>query len=104
MDTVSNTATVPTVVDDLFAQGSVSAPVLGVFFRPSTLLTELDSGELSFGAPDVSKTTGPIQYVPITTTFPASAYWGIDQSIEYGSTTILAKTAGIVDTGSSLSI
>ena len=94
----------PTVVDDLFAQGSISAPVLGVFFQPSTLLTELDAGELSFGAPDVGKTTGPIAYVPITATSPARSFWGIDQSIAYGSTTILAKTAGIVDTGSPLSI
>ena len=40
---------------------------------------------------------------PITTTFPASAYWGIDQSVRYGpNPTILAKTAGIVDTGTTL--
>ena len=36
---------------------------------------------------------------PITTTSPASNFWGIDQSVEYGTTTILNTTAGIVDTG-----
>jgi len=37
---------------------------------------------------------------PRTSTSPASLYWGIDQSVRYGySTTILASTAGIVDTG-----
>ena len=38
---------------------------------------------------------------PLTTTSPASEYWGIDQSITYGSaeTAILTATAGIVDTG-----
>ena len=36
---------------------------------------------------------------PITTTSPASDYWGIDQSVQYGTTTILDTTAGIVDTG-----
>ena len=36
---------------------------------------------------------------PITTTSPASAYWGIDQSVRYGDSTILDTTAGIVDTG-----
>ena len=40
---------------------------------------------------------------PSTSESPASNYWGIDQSVHYGSgtkkTTILATTAGIVDTG-----
>ena len=35
----------------------------------------------------------------LTSTYPASAYWGINESILYGSTTILSSTAGIVDTG-----
>lgn len=40
---------------------------------------------------------------PLTRTFPASRYWGIDQSIRYGnSTPILETTAGIVDTGTTL--
>ena len=39
----------------------------------------------------------------LTSTSPASEYWGIDQSISYGSdTTILDSTAGIVDTGTTL--
>lgn len=37
---------------------------------------------------------------PITTTFPASNYWGIDQTVFYGSQKILDTTAGILDTGS----
>ena len=38
---------------------------------------------------------------PITTTSPASSYWGINEQITYGTsgTTVLAETAGIVDTG-----
>lgn len=41
---------------------------------------------------------------PLTTTSPASEFWGIDQSITYGSsnTPILSQTAGIVDTGTTL--
>ena len=39
---------------------------------------------------------------PITSTSPASQYVGIDQAITYGDTTILAATAGITDTGSTL--
>jgi len=36
---------------------------------------------------------------PVTSTSPASEHWGIDQSVSYGTTTILSTTAGIVDTG-----
>ena len=39
---------------------------------------------------------------PITNVSPASSYVGIDQSIEYGSTTLLNLTAGITDTGTTL--
>jgi hypothetical protein len=40
---------------------------------------------------------------PITKTYPAREFWGIDQSIQYGkSTSILKTTAGIVDTGTTL--
>ena len=47
--------------------------------------------------------TGDVNYVPITSTQPAGNYWGIDQSISYGSeTTLLKTTAGIVDTGTTL--
>ena len=40
-------------------------------------------------------------FSPITTTSPASEFWGINQSILYGTTIILAETAGVVDTGKS---
>ena len=44
-----------------------------------------------------------ITYLSIATTSPASEFWGINQSIRYGtSTTILSTTAGIVDTGTTL--
>ena len=47
--------------------------------------------------------TGQITYTPITSTAPASNYWGIDQSLSYGqSETLLSGSAGIVDTGTTL--
>lgn len=49
-----------------------------------------------------ARITGELNYVPITSTSPASNYWGIDQSVTYGdNTTILSSTSGIVDTGMS---
>lgn len=99
------------------------------FTSPGDLTGELTWGEFSYsrrrarthidhvGGADESKYSGSIKYTSefffislydyltfivshITSTFPSSLYWGIDQSVVYGSgTNILRKTAGIVDTG-----
>ncbi|KAG1827735.1 aspartic peptidase domain-containing protein [Suillus subalutaceus] len=95
---VSNGNEVATVMDNLYTQKIISSEVLGVFFAPAS--SDDSGGELTFGGYDASKITGDISYVPITSIYPASMYWGIDQSISYGSTSILAETAGVVDTGS----
>ena len=42
------------------------------------------------------------KFRPITKKAPANKFWGIDQAIRVGNTQILAKTAGIVDTGTTL--
>ncbi|KAF9806956.1 hypothetical protein IEO21_08446 [Rhodonia placenta] len=100
--TVSNTTTVPTVTDNLFSQGTISTEVLAISFEPSTT-SDPANGELTFGGTDSTKYTGEITYTPITTTSPASAYWGINQSVTYGnSTTLLSGNPGIVDTGTTL--
>jgi pepsin A len=91
--------TIPTVTDNLFTSGTISQNALGVFFCPSTSDA---SGELTFGGFDSSKTIGDPAYVPVTSTSPASAFWGIDQTISYGEQEILGSTAGIVDTGTTL--
>lgn len=94
---VSNAGSVPTVTDNLYSSGTIGTKALGVYFTPGG-----GAGELTFGGFDSSKTTSSVNYVPLTTTSPASTFWGIDQSITYGSSTILASTAGIVDTGTTL--
>ncbi|EIW80837.1 aspartic proteinase [Coniophora puteana RWD-64-598 SS2] len=96
-----DSATIPTVVDNLYSQGSIQSSVLGVQFKPVGILE--GEGKLDFGAVDTEAIDGDVMYVPITTTSPANEFWGIDQSITYGdSTSILSSTAGIVDTGSTL--
>ncbi|EKM61624.1 uncharacterized protein PHACADRAFT_112385 [Phanerochaete carnosa HHB-10118-sp] len=102
-NTVSNTGAVPTVTDNLFSQGLIPASVVAVYFEPTTQ-ESVTNGELTFGGTDSSKYTGDINYIPLTRTSPASQYWGIDQSITYGSTSILSSTAGIVDTGTTLTL
>ena len=124
---------IPTVTDNLYSQGKISTNSIGISYAPtsdstttsggttssgtasggttsgstsggtSNAQTGLLNGELTFGGTDSSKYSGELNMVPITTTSPASEYWGIDQSIRYGdSTTILEETAGIVDTGTTL--
>ncbi|KAG2127753.1 acid protease [Suillus cothurnatus] len=100
--TVSNTADVPTVTDNLYAQGTISSNLLGIAYEPSSN-AEVANGELTFGGTDSTKYTGTLNTVPLTTTSPASQYWGINQSVSYGTgQTILNTTAGIVDTGTTL--
>jgi hypothetical protein len=98
--TLSTGQEVPTVSDNLLSQGTISTEVLGIFYAPASEATS--TGELTFGGVDSSKTTSEVSFVPITTTSPASEYWGIDESITYGSKKILSSTAGIVDTGTTL--
>ncbi|KIK03670.1 hypothetical protein K443DRAFT_94720 [Laccaria amethystina LaAM-08-1] len=98
----ATTSSIPTVTDNLFANGVITANEIGVSFEPTTVPSVVN-GELTWGGTDSSKFTGSINYTPLTTTYPAREYWGINQSIRYGtSTTILSSTAGIVDTGTTL--
>ncbi|KAH9848582.1 aspartic proteinase precursor [Lenzites betulinus] len=102
-ETTSSGGEIPTVIDNAFSQGIISSALVGISFEPTTEIS-VTNGELTFGGTDSSKFTGDIAYVPVTSTSPASAYVGIDQSITYGSagTPILSSTAGITDTGTTL--
>ncbi|RPD58932.1 aspartic peptidase A1 [Lentinus tigrinus ALCF2SS1-6] len=98
------TATIPTVTDNLFAQGIITDDLVSVSFEPTNTV-EIVNGELTFGGTDSSKFVGAITFAPITRTSPASEFWGINQSIRFGtSTSILSNTAGIVDTGTTLTL
>jgi len=90
---------IPTVTDNLYSQGTIPKPLVGLFFAPSVKKVP---GVMSFGNPASSLYTGDIHYVPITQSRPAGGFWGIDQSIMYGNTQISANAPGIVDTGTSM--
>ncbi|KAJ7361452.1 aspartic peptidase A1 [Mycena albidolilacea] len=97
----SGSTLIPTVTDNLFSQGTITTNAIGISFEPTT--TEDDvNGSIAFGGTDSTKFTGSIAFTPVTSTSPASDYWGINQAVTYGSTSILASTAGIVDTGTTL--
>ncbi|KAL4242480.1 peptidase A1 family protein [Abortiporus biennis] len=97
---------VPTLTDSLFAQAVIQQNLLAVSFEPTNTLS-ITNGELTFGGTDSSKFVGSINFAPITTTSPASRFFGIDQAIHFGqgsSTPILSKTAGIFDTLTTLTM
>jgi hypothetical protein len=97
---LSGGKTAPTVMDNLYKSGAILEHVLGVFFQPTSKSNDMSkSGELFFGGVDSSKTSTPVAYVSVTKTSPASEFWGIDQSITYGTSKILSSKAGIFDTG-----
>ncbi|KAG2071324.1 aspartic peptidase A1 [Suillus decipiens] len=84
------TEPIPTITDTLYGQGTISEDVYGIFFQP---YIGLSTGQITFGGTDSTKYNGDILYVPVTNTPLASRYWGVDQSIMYGHTEILARTA-----------
>ncbi|OSX61338.1 hypothetical protein POSPLADRAFT_1171012 [Postia placenta MAD-698-R-SB12] len=95
-------ATIPTVLDNALAQGLISQQVLGVSFAPADSNSSIN-GKLTFGGADDELYFGDIAYTPITSTFPASLYWGVNVSATYGLQTIIPDSyAGIVDTGTTL--
>ncbi|KAL4073369.1 aspartic peptidase domain-containing protein [Scleroderma yunnanense] len=97
--TVTGGREVPTVTDNLFSEGIIPSDSLGIFYAPLTKVGET-TGEITFGGIDDSKITSEINYVPLTTTPPASFYWGIDQIVTYGKgISILGNASGFVDTG-----
>ncbi|KAH9979938.1 acid protease [Lactifluus volemus] len=102
--TIGGGTPVPTITDNLFKQGTITTESIGIFYQPSTSAGSIANGELTFGGIDSSKIVGDVNYVPITGTSPASRYWGVDQTIVYGSRgeLILGLTSGIVDTGTTL--
>jgi len=92
---------IPTVTDNLFSQGTIPEHLVSVSFEPITVIDTVN-GELTWGGTDSTRFTGSITFTPITTTSPSNEFWGINESITYGTETILSTTAGIVDTGTTL--
>ena len=91
----------PTVTDNLFEQGTIEQEVIGISFNPIT--SDDPDGVLTFGGVDPFLYTGDITFTPITTAYPSSNYWGIDQQITYGDNTLpLSVNSGIADTGTTL--
>ncbi|KAF7325622.1 Peptidase A1 domain-containing protein [Mycena kentingensis (nom. inval.)] len=92
---------IPTVMDNLVKQGTISQECLSVSYAPTTGENEL-SGTLCIGGVDKTQYTGDLTYVPLTKQQPACNYWGIEQSITYDGVELMPNCAGISDTGTTL--
>jgi len=92
---------IPTVTDNAFAEKKIPANEIGISFEPAQG-DSAQNGEITWGGIDASKFTGSIHFSPLTNVAPSKYFWGIDQSITYGSENILSLTSGIVDTGTTL--
>lgn len=103
-DTVSGSSEIPTFLNNLASQGTISSQILGVSFAPeSGGDDDDDNGELDLGAVDSSKFTGSIGYTDTTSTSPYSDYWGITVTETLsGSTKVGSSANAIVDTGTTL--
>ncbi|KAF9205852.1 hypothetical protein BGZ49_003407 [Haplosporangium sp. Z 27] len=82
-----DTAVIPTVTDDYYAEGSIA-----------TNSIIINNTTLTFGSSDSPNAI----FTPITKSSPASNYWGIDAGFQYGDTVLLNPTAGIIDHSSAL--
>ncbi|KAG6328880.1 hypothetical protein ID866_10208 [Astraeus odoratus] len=90
---------IPTVVDNLYSQGTITHPVLGVYLVPENVRNVGGGGLLSFGSVDATVLTSDVKYIPATQTPPASLYWGVDASLMYDDMSISGPISGVLDTG-----
>lgn len=65
-----------------FPTGLIDNDRIGVYFEPTVGADNTNgTGQLDLGDVDSSKIYGSITYTAITSTSPASTFWGIDQRI-----------------------
>ena len=103
-ETVEDTYEVPTVPDNLQRQYKIRKEVYSIYFNPIDK-TPVTNGRLTFGGIDYSEIAGDVSVVGITSTSPASRFWGVDaSSVTYGSDCLLSGRAGIVDSGTTLTL
>ena len=67
--TLNSSQTVPTVPDNLVAQGSIPNEIIGISFEPASSQSTTN-GQLTFGGVDSSKFTGSISFTYANSGFP----------------------------------
>jgi hypothetical protein len=72
--TVSNTRDVPTVTDNLYAQGTIASNSIGVFYEPSSS-ANVSNGEITFGGTDHTKLDGIFLLIPTSSDILHQVHW-----------------------------
>ncbi|CCL98700.1 uncharacterized protein FIBRA_00704 [Fibroporia radiculosa] len=91
--------TIPTVINNAYAQKLIPEQVIAVSFVPTTS-NDTTNGMLTIGGVDESLFIGPLLWTPVTKTLYAGDYFGVNISATYGLETLIPATnAGVVDTG-----
>ncbi|KAJ6486328.1 aspartic peptidase domain-containing protein [Mycena vulgaris] len=99
---INATLGVPTIVQTLSCQRNITAQLFAIALQPTTGVMSLN-GEISWGAVDTTKFTGPVVFSPIASQEPSSSFWSTNMTFSYGATSLFAGSApGIIDTGSTL--
>ena len=93
----------PTISDNLERQHKIRRDIYSIYFDPIDK-TPVSNGRLTFGGIDSSDIRGDVTFVDITSSYPASRFWGVDASVSYGSHCLLSGNAGIVDSGTTLTL
>ncbi|KAH9915104.1 acid protease [Fomitopsis serialis] len=94
---VSGYNTTPTFMDNLYAQGSISEPVFGLYIAPY-VDGEENTGEITFGGVDSSKFTGDIEWIAQTT--PTNEHWNfMASSLGWGNITVSPPIYARTDCG-----
>ncbi|KAG1747768.1 acid protease [Suillus paluster] len=94
---------IPTIMNNALKQGLIKKEILGVLFAPPATYNDTN-GVITYGGIDHALYTGKMSYAPVTETYPASLFWGINVTeLTCGTHTVIPQsTAGIVDTGTTL--
>ncbi|KZT01727.1 acid protease [Laetiporus sulphureus 93-53] len=88
---------IATVTQNAYSQDLIDVEEIGVSFEPTTSDSDT-KGVITFGGVDSSLYTEE----DVTSSSPASKYVGIEQSIQYGTESIMSSVAGIADIGTTL--
>ncbi|GJJ08704.1 hypothetical protein Clacol_002923 [Clathrus columnatus] len=92
---------IPTLTETLAIQKKIASPLVALTVP---IASNPNGGSIDFGAPNPKKFISDIKYTPVLKTGTPSLFWGLTQSITYGSKKIeiMNATTGFVDSGTSL--
>ncbi|KAJ6601731.1 acid protease [Mycena vulgaris] len=99
---INATLGVPTIVQTLSCQMNITAQLFDIALQPTTGVMSLN-GEISRGAVDTTKFTGPVVFSPIASQEPSSSFSSTDMTFSYGAISLFGGSVpGIIDTCSTL--